>query len=98
MGSDGEMGGGVMDRECWRGETVVGEGRRQGVVVLGLSFLSGAVVCVRGCSFLFIVGVIVSWVLIISEWGSSLSMGDCHCSWALLFVGAIVVHGAGQCC
>ena len=66
------------------------------------------VVCVCGCSFLFIAGVVVSWALVISEWGVivvhgglSLSLcivicGHSHClwGWALLFVGAVVVRGA----
>ena len=69
----------------------------------------GAVVHVRGHSFSFIAGVVVSWVLAISEWGvvvvhgaPSLSVGVVVCGrgryswgWALSLVGAVVIREAG---
>ena len=45
----------------------------------------------------FIAGVIMSWALVISEWGVVDVHGDCCCPWALSFVGMVIVHGAGQC-
>ena len=58
-------------------------------------FCSGAVIRVRGHSFSFIAGVVVSWALVVSGWGSSSSVGHRRCLWALSLVGAVVIRGAG---
>ena len=106
--------------ECWRGS--VGQGVLEGGDSGGggregerewwcwaSHFCSGAVVCVHGCSFSFIVGVVVSWALVINErgvviihGGPSVSLGIVvcgrgHCSWgwAMLLVGVVVICGAG---
>ena len=71
-----------------------GGGGREGGLVLGLLFCSeavGVVVHVRGRSFLFMVGVVVSWALVISEWGVVVVCGG-----PLLSLG-IVIGGCGHC-
>ena len=58
-------------------------------------FRSGAVVRVRGRSFSFIAGVVVSWAFVISEWGVVVVRGGPSLSLGVVVVGAVVVRGAG---
>ena len=96
MGEGGDSGGGEREggRKWW---------------CWASRFCSGVVVHIHGRSFSFIAGVIMSWVLVISEWGvviicggPSLSLGVVvcghgHCSWgwAMSLVGTVIICGAG---
>ena len=69
---------------------MVGEGGREGVVVLASRFCSravGAVVRVCGRLFLFIAGVVVSWALAISEWGVVIVRGALSLSVGVVICG-----------
>ena len=92
---EGDSGGGGREWWCWAS--------------CFCSRAVGAVIHVRGHLFSFIAGVIMSWVLIISEWGvvivcgvPSLSMGivvcghgHCLWGWVLSLVGTVIIHGTG---
>ena len=75
---------------------MVGEGGREWWCWAS-RFHSGAVVRVRGRSFSFIAGVVVSWAFVISEWGVVVVRWGPSLSLGVVVVGAVVVRGAGRC-
>ena len=73
---------------------MVGEGGREGVVVLGISFSFRGGRSRSWALVSFIAGVVVSWTLVVSGWGVVVVRGA---PWALSCVGVVVVRGAGRC-
>ena len=82
-GGRGSNGGG---RQWWGRE--IGRGAGPLIFLPGWSFSSWVLV------FIHSRGHCVPGLSLVSG-GSSLSLGDCHCPWALVFVGMVIVCGAG---